>query len=181
MPMIKGSSPQAVSANVKELMKSGRKQKQAVAIALAHKRKYAKGGMVDQDADGGFIDASDAEEMGDNDLHMHDSLSPDDGGYGSANNEQKQRSVDQIAKQGRFQEESIANPHQQTMDRALALALDNYAMGGLIEGGEDGIDGSEPNEDMELQGAEGAEPEPSGLPEMFLKEIADRKKKRRYM
>ena len=39
MPLIKGKTKQAISANISELVKSGRKQKQAVAIALDTARK----------------------------------------------------------------------------------------------------------------------------------------------
>lgn len=35
MPLIKGYSPQSVSANIKREMKRGKPQKQAVAIALS--------------------------------------------------------------------------------------------------------------------------------------------------
>lgn len=44
MPLFKGSSDSVVSQNIKELMNSGRKQSQAVAIALqkAGKGKNAK-------------------------------------------------------------------------------------------------------------------------------------------
>ncbi|HET6373949.1 MAG TPA: hypothetical protein VFG76_11620 [Candidatus Polarisedimenticolia bacterium] len=39
MPLKPGSSPEVVSANIRELIASGRPQKQAVAIALDKKRK----------------------------------------------------------------------------------------------------------------------------------------------
>lgn len=55
MPLHKGSSKEVVSSNIKELMESGRPQKQAVAIALSEarrsggkipKKKHPKGGKV---------------------------------------------------------------------------------------------------------------------------------------
>lgn len=47
MPLKPGSSRAAISDNVRELMRSGRPQRQAVAIALHNARKYAGGGIVD--------------------------------------------------------------------------------------------------------------------------------------
>lgn len=46
MPLQKGKSREIVSANIRELIASGRPQKQAVAISLANARKYAAGGAV---------------------------------------------------------------------------------------------------------------------------------------
>lgn len=42
MPLLSGKSKQAVSSNIKELMATGRPQKQAVAIALSTARKPKK-------------------------------------------------------------------------------------------------------------------------------------------
>lgn len=61
MPLIKGHSQKVVSSNVRELMNSGRPQKQAVAISLAKARKYKKmsaGGMAQYDAHERHFDES---------------------------------------------------------------------------------------------------------------------------
>jgi hypothetical protein len=42
MPLKKGSSKKVVSANISELMRSGRPQRQAVAIAMSTARKSKK-------------------------------------------------------------------------------------------------------------------------------------------
>ena len=43
MPLMKSGSKEAVGKNIKTEMKAGKPKKQAVAIALATERKYAKG------------------------------------------------------------------------------------------------------------------------------------------
>ena len=43
MPLIKSGSKEAVGKNIKKEMEAGKPKKQAVAIALATERKYAKG------------------------------------------------------------------------------------------------------------------------------------------
>lgn len=42
MPLLKGSSQSIIGANIRELMKTGRKQAQAVAIALNKAKPYGK-------------------------------------------------------------------------------------------------------------------------------------------
>jgi hypothetical protein len=43
MPLVKSGSKEAVGKNIKKEMEAGKPKKQAVAIALATERKYAKG------------------------------------------------------------------------------------------------------------------------------------------
>lgn len=44
MPLLSGDSKGIVSANIAELRRSGRPEKQAVAIAISNARKYKKKG-----------------------------------------------------------------------------------------------------------------------------------------
>lgn len=49
MPLIKSGSKQAISSNIREMMKAGHPQRQAVAAALSTARKYrAEGGAIDE-------------------------------------------------------------------------------------------------------------------------------------
>lgn len=63
MPLIKGNSKAAVSSNIKEMVKSGRPAKQAIAASLAMARKSKKmamGGMVEDDDEGSATMPGDA-------------------------------------------------------------------------------------------------------------------------
>lgn len=46
MPLKKGTSAEVVSENIRREMKAGKPQKQAIAIALAQKRRSRKAGMM---------------------------------------------------------------------------------------------------------------------------------------
>lgn len=67
MPLMRGHSSHIVSSNIKELINSGRKPKQAIAISLANARKYkkmAEGGDVKSAPDKGpAIDPDKAKQM----------------------------------------------------------------------------------------------------------------------
>lgn len=182
MPLKKGHSPEIVSSNIKELISSGRKPKQAVAIALANKRKYqkmAEGGMARMDLD-------------------------DDSDVDSDLDENAERSIDDIAQMGKFQENEVASPMAQDREEALAKALwskqeedepEGYAMGGLVEDEleDDESVGNMPSEDMsssaeEPMGDEPAKPEdkmrlPSGagLTDEMKQAIMEKRKRRRFM
>ncbi len=166
MPLKIGVKPETVSGNVKELMKSGRPQKQAVAIALATKRKSAKkmaeGGMY---AEGGMVDWDD--DMG-NDY----------------NSEQNLRSLSEIQEQGDMNPSDITNPEYQDKKRDLAKALFeksqrnemlSFAEGGLVEGEEDGVTGTEPELELDAGTEEPMDDEPS------QPSTAQKKKRRRFI
>ncbi len=80
MPLMKGHSPKVVSSNIKELVKTGRPVKQAVAIALANKRKYqkmyrggmAQGGMTSAEGDTPQVEQDTKNQVLENELNgMH--------------------------------------------------------------------------------------------------------------
>ena len=56
MPLKAGTSNETVSSNIKELMKSGKPKRQAIAIAVSNKMKYKKMSA------GGFVEGEDEDE-----------------------------------------------------------------------------------------------------------------------
>lgn len=150
MPLIKGHSPEVVSSNIKELVKSGRPQKQAIAIALANKRKFKKmatGGLVNADFDEAGtpqpVDSGDEDVMlankpsGGSKLdYRKDELSGDD----------ELRSLNEIREDGEYYPSEVANPMEMNEAKGFADALrrqaesmmspQNLAYGGMAMGGE---------------------------------------------
>ncbi len=146
MPLKKGVSADVVSSNIKELMKSGRPQKQSIAIALANKRKFkkmAEGGLVNADFDEEGtpepVDAGDEDRMmsgkpaaGAKLSYMPTELDGSD----------ELRSLNEIREDGEYYPSEVANPEEQEEAQGFAAALrrqaegmmspENYAMGGEI-------------------------------------------------
>lgn len=166
MPLKKGHAPEVVSYNIKEMMKAGHPQKQAIAAALASARKYKKmseGGMVSNDMDDDVL---------------------------SDNDENAMRTLGEIQAMGEYRPGEVANPHEQDEERELAMNLYKkseeaemgYAMGGLVEPEMDSPVGNKPTEDMS-----GPTEEPMAVEKkaMLSKEAMDalemHKKKRRFM
>lgn len=176
MPLKRGTDAATVSSNIRELVGSGRKPKEAVAIALAHKRKSSK--MM---ASGGMVDPDDDMDLGTN------------------NSEDAQRSLAELQIQGRSKPQDVENPEEQMEANHLAKALYeqsqkaeslNFADGGLVED-EDGMNGTEPSMEMVSDTAEPMDAEPmkpaplehsmmSGLSEAARMAIEAKKKKRRF-
>lgn len=158
MPLKSGKGHAIVAANIKELIRSGREPKQAVAIALSHSRKMAKGGMVEDD--------------------------------------DEYRSLGELMEQG--DQPDVANPEEQVEESDLMQALkrsdevEAYAMGGLVQGGPDADEpvGNKPEEEMsdgledKLEMPVKPAEEDHAIPvlsDLAMKEIEERKKRRRFM
>lgn len=157
MPLMKGHSHKAVKSNISEMIKSGHKPKQAIAAALASARKYAKGGMVEDD------DLDSEHERGLFDMMEQADQPP----IASPETEDMQMA---LAK--KIQEKDMA---------------EEYAMGGLIESEHDTPVGDKPTEDMDGPMMEEEPmpmvhvSDSGGLTNEALQAIADRKKRRRFM
>lgn len=179
MPLKKGHSQEVVSGNIRELMQSGRPQKQAIAAALSNARKYKKLSA------GGYADFDEGAESDDD--------------------TEANRSINELQSMGEDRPDEIMNPESQDEERMLARALFNraesdelhMAMGGLVQP-EHGMPlGNKPSEDMSSTTEEPMSSEPAkpseldhalidgvpaspGLSDDALAAISERKKRRRF-
>lgn len=146
MPLQKGHSPEVVSANIKELVKSGYKPKQAVAISLASKRKYKKmatGGLVNAD----FDEAGSPQPVDSGDEDHYVSSKAADGSKldyrgTEMNGDDELRSLNEIREDGEYYPSEVANPMEQDEARSFAAALrrqaeadlgpEHFASGGMV-------------------------------------------------
>lgn len=155
MPLKKGSSHEVVSQNIKELVKSGRPSKQAVAIALANKRKYknmAMGGLVDDEYVGDDFDqAGTPKPVSEGMEEMYSSDKPSAAAsmsYREGNAiEDKERDLAELNIDGDYHPSDVANPVMEAMQRLAGGGeiyksnkkldkvpmADRFAMGGLVD------------------------------------------------
>lgn len=120
------NSHEMVRAKIKKLVGKGHDPKEAMAMALCHARKMAKGGMVD-----------DEEEEMNRSIAEINADGVDSGDMIANPEEQKEhKSFAEMLRKDAMDEE------------------ENYAMGGLVEGESDGKMGTKPSEDMESKSEE---------------------------
>lgn len=174
MPLMPGKD--AMRSNIREMIRSGKKPKEAIAAALAMgRKKMAAGGMVESD-----------DEML--------SKGPED----------YQSTMGELMERGNYRPQDISNPAQMDEDKRIAEALRrqtqdalgmdgmaHYAMGGLVEGEEDSDLGNKPDEDMVADTDEPmsampmkASPMEHRVPMLTddaMSAIEEKRKKRRYV
>lgn len=162
MPLKHGTSSSVVSGNIKEMMRAGHKQPQAIAAALSMKRKSKKM------AEGGLVEAPD--------FDMNDM-------------QDEQRDLGDIAEMGKFESNEIANPETQSIERMFAKKLfdesekrEGYAVGGLVEP-ESGNETPAPEVDgtEEPMSDEETPVVPSALSEEALRALLAKKTARKLM
>lgn len=135
MPLKMGHSPETVSSNVKELVKAGHPQKQAIAIALASKRKFKKmamGGLVAEDLDEAGtpmpVDSGDEDSMMVSKPSAGSKLD-----YREDASDDELRSLPEINEDGDYYPADVANPmEQEEASKRFAGALQRMAMGGEV-------------------------------------------------
>lgn len=168
MPLKKGNSHEVVTSNIKELVKSGRPAKQAVAMALASKRKFkkmAEGGLVDDEYVGSdFNEAGTPKPMDSGDEDKYMTMKPSGGASLKYQEEEgRDRDLAEINEDGDYNPSAVANPMEQMKAlRSFAMGgevnpklakvsmKDRFAMGGLVDDPGEMHDmlGSKPSEDM---------------------------------
>jgi hypothetical protein len=162
MPLMKSASSEALHSNIRELVRSGYKPRQAVAIGLSNQRKYKKmamGGMAMMSDGGQVIDKGGMENI--------PKMTKPPGGYNEPYSkmddlgpEGHQRSLNEIREDGEYYPAEVANPNEMEEAQGFAEALkkksmeimspEHYAMGGLVQDGPEGDRkfGTKPTENM---------------------------------
>lgn len=159
MPLMKGRSPQVVSSNIKELMKSGRPQKQAIAISLANQRKYkkmAEGGEVDAPKnplglppdlppnpinypeDASLYDGGEVQDVSHGGMEDMPTEEMGKGGDNESMTEMdrkgpddQSRSLNEIREDGEYYPAEVSNPQEMDEAQGFAKALRRQAMGAM--------------------------------------------------
>jgi hypothetical protein len=157
MPLHKGHSQKVVSENIKDLMRSGYKPKQSIAIALSNARKYKKmalGGPMDDASVGamGYSDGGQVVEdggMGDIPQYMKPKGGDDEPHWkmDEKGPEDDPMSLNEIRENGEYYPAEVENPNEMEEADMFANVLKKkmmasaspenphgYAMGGLVEG-----------------------------------------------
>jgi hypothetical protein len=210
MPLHKGHSREVISKNIKELVKSGHKPKQAIAIALGEARKHkAHGGMAEHEEHKmEHLEAMPHHEamayggkMAHGGMMAKGGMMPHKASGGLIGDEPKEyRGLWDLMAQG--DQPEIANPHEQSIEKHLAAKIqadedDFYSMGGLVEGEHDTHEGNKPSEHMEADTSEPMSeekghkselehkviegvPKSMALSEEAMKALEEKKKKRRF-
>lgn len=154
-PLMKGHSPKVVSTNIKEMMKAGHPQKQAIAAAMANARKYKKMAAGGEVFDEGYEEEYDMEEKEQERRGMADGgqvlaeggmedMAPmvrEDRFHGGDNEsmermdrkgpEDFQRSLNEIREDGEYYPDEVANPNEMEEEKMFAHALRRQAESGL--------------------------------------------------
>lgn len=130
MPLKHGHSRDVISFNVKEMMKSGHPQKQAIAAALSSARKAKKmykGGLVNDDF--GPAGTPKPVDSGNEDMYMTDEPAA---GTREPHDEQDMymTSVPENAVNGDYEPEKTASPEEDS--RRLAAMISGYSEGGEV-------------------------------------------------
>lgn len=152
MPLKKGYSQPTVSYNIREMIRSGKKSREAVAASLASARHYKQKGY----SDGGMVDDYEDENEPGMMFPVGGGLPKNESMYemGRKGPDDQQRSLNEIRMDGEYYPAEVSNPEEMDEAQGFAKALrkkamgvmspENYAHGGLVQAG--------PEEDQRLHG-----------------------------